>query len=130
MTNKHTVAVVTGGACGIGRACVERFARSGSAVLFTDRSEDDGQRTAQILSEQGLQVAFLAGDVSDARHCAQAIEETVRRFERVDMLVANAGIQPSGSLLEASDKDWQAVIAVNLMGVVQICKAAIPAMLA
>ena len=129
MAMKHSVAVVTGGACGIGRACVERFSRTGSAVLFTDRSEEDGQKTAQSLCDEGLQVAFRAGDVSDAGHCAEAIEEAVRRFGRVDMVVANAGIQPSGSLLEASDEDWQAVLAVNLLGVVHICKAAIPTML-
>ncbi len=125
----RSVAVVTGGACGIGRACVERFARSGSAVLFTDRTAADGVETARNLSEQGFSVAFLEGDVSDAAHCALAIETAVRRFERVDMLVANAGIQTAGRLVETSDADWQQVIGVNLMGVVHICKAAIPVML-
>jgi 2-hydroxycyclohexanecarboxyl-CoA dehydrogenase len=126
----RSVAVVTGGACGIGRACVERFVRSGSAVLFTDRAEVDGVETARVLTGQGFDVAFLAGDVSDPQHCAQAIEAAVRRFGRVDMLVANAGIQLEGGLLESTAADWQRVITVNLFGVVNICKAAIPAMLA
>jgi 2-hydroxycyclohexanecarboxyl-CoA dehydrogenase len=130
LASTRSVAVVTGGACGIGRACVERFARSGSAVLFTDRSEIDGVETAQALTEQGFSVAFLAGDVSDATHCTLAIEIAVRQFERVDMLVANAGIQLEGRLLEATAADWQRVLGVNLMGVVNICKAAIPIMLA
>jgi 2-hydroxycyclohexanecarboxyl-CoA dehydrogenase len=131
ITQGHsTVAVVTGGACGIGRACVERFARSGSAVLFTDRSEADGLETARKFGEQGARVSFLAGDVSDPAHCRQAIDTAVAQFARVDMLVANAGVQLQGGLLESTSADWDRVMSVNLMGVVNICKAAIPVMLA
>jgi meso-butanediol dehydrogenase/(S,S)-butanediol dehydrogenase/diacetyl reductase len=130
MHSHSSVAVVTGGACGIGRACVERFTRGGSAVVFTDRSDADGLETARVLREQGSHVSFLAGDVSDFGHCQQAIDTAVAQFGRVDMVVANAGVQTSGGLLEATSADWQRVISVNLMGVVNICKAAIPAMLA
>jgi 2-hydroxycyclohexanecarboxyl-CoA dehydrogenase len=130
MQGDLSVAVVTGGACGIGRACVERFAGSGSAVLFTDRSEVDGLETARVLSEAGSRVSFLAGDVSDGAHCQLAIDTAVARFGRVDMLVANAGVQLQGGLLETSSADWERVMSVNLMGVVNICKAAIPVMLA
>jgi 2-hydroxycyclohexanecarboxyl-CoA dehydrogenase len=129
MQSHSSVAVVTGGACGIGRACVERFTRGGSAVVFTDRSEADGLETARVLREQGSQVNFLAGDVSDFGHCQQAVDTAVAQFGRVDMVVANAGVQTSGGLLEATSADWERVISVNLMGVVNICKAAIPAML-
>jgi len=127
---RRSVAVVTGGACGIGRACVERFARDGSAVLFTDRSQSDGIDTLQALSGRGFDIEFLQGDVSDPGHCEAAIESAVRCFHRVDMLVANAGVQTAGRLLDATAAEWQQVIAVNLMGVVHICKAAIPVMLA
>jgi 2-hydroxycyclohexanecarboxyl-CoA dehydrogenase len=130
MQSDSSVAVVTGGACGIGRACVERFTRDGSAVLFTDRSETDGLETARVLREQGSRVSFLAGDVSDLGHCQQAIDTAVGKFGRIDMVVANAGIQLSGGLLEATSADWERVLSINLMGVVNICKAAIPAMLA
>jgi meso-butanediol dehydrogenase/(S,S)-butanediol dehydrogenase/diacetyl reductase len=124
------VAVVTGGACGIGRACVERFAGDGSAVLFTDRSEADGVEALRALRERYGDIEFLAGDVSDPAHCEAAIALTVGRFQRVDIVVANAGVQTAGGLLEATAAEWQQVIAVNLMGVVNICKAAIPVMLA
>ena len=130
MHSHSSVAVVTGGACGIGRACVERFTRGGSAVLFTDRSEAEGLETARVFREQGSRVSFLAGDVSDFAHCRQAVDTAVAQFGRVDMVVANAGVQTSGGLLEATSADWERVISVNLMGVVNICKAAIPAMLA
>jgi 2-hydroxycyclohexanecarboxyl-CoA dehydrogenase len=129
LQSNQSVAVVTGGACGIGRACVERFARSGSAVLFTDRSEVDGIETTRVLSEQGSRVSFLAGDVSDPTHCQRAIDTAVAQFGRVDMMIANAGVQLQGSLLEATSSDWERVMSVNLMGVVNICKAAIPVML-
>jgi len=124
------VAVVSGGACGIGRACVERFARSGSAVLFTDLREADGTNTARELAEQGFGVEFLAGDVTEDKQCEAAIETAVRRFGRVDMLIANAGIQLEGRLLESTPADWRRVLDVNVMGVVHMCKAAIPTMLA
>jgi 2-hydroxycyclohexanecarboxyl-CoA dehydrogenase len=130
MQSHSSVAVVTGGACGIGRACVERFTRGGSAVVFTDRSEVDGLEAARVFRDQGSRVSFLAGDVSDFGHCQQAIDTAVAQFGRVDMVVANAGVQTSGSLLEATSADWEHVISVNLMGVVNICKAAIPVMLA
>jgi 2-hydroxycyclohexanecarboxyl-CoA dehydrogenase len=130
MRDPHRVALVSGGACGIGRACVERFARAGSAVLFTDRCAADGNETARQLAEQGLHVDFLAGDVRDSAHCESAVEAAVRQLGRLDMLIANAGIQTAGGLLEATDADWQQVIGVNLMGVVNMCKAAIPVMLA
>jgi 2-hydroxycyclohexanecarboxyl-CoA dehydrogenase len=130
MHDGSSVAVVTGGACGIGRACVERFTHGGSAVVFTDRSEVDGLETARVLHEQNSRVSFLAGDVSDPAHCQQAIDTAVAQFGRVDMLVANAGIQLSGGLLEATSADWERVMSVNVMGVVNICKAAIPVMLA
>jgi meso-butanediol dehydrogenase/(S,S)-butanediol dehydrogenase/diacetyl reductase len=130
MQGNSPVAVVTGGACGIGRACVERFTRGGSAVLFTDRSEVDGLETARELREPGARVSFVAGDVSDPAHCQQAIDTAVSQFARVDMLVANAGVQLQGGLLESTSADWERVMSVNLMGVVNICKAAIPVMLA
>src|SRR5580698_181664 len=124
MHSHSSVAVVTGGACGIGRACVERFTRGGSAVVFTDRSEADALETARVFREQGARVSFLAGDVSDFAHCRQAVDTAVAQFGRVDMVVANAGVQTSGGLLEATSADWERVISVNLMGVVNICKAA------
>jgi meso-butanediol dehydrogenase/(S,S)-butanediol dehydrogenase/diacetyl reductase len=109
---------------------VERFARDGSAVLFTDQSEADGAETLQALRSRGFQVEFLAGDVSDAAHCAAAVASAVRHFGRLDMVVANAGVQTAGRLLDATAADWQRVIAVNLMGVVHISVAAIPVMVA
>jgi meso-butanediol dehydrogenase/(S,S)-butanediol dehydrogenase/diacetyl reductase len=99
-------------------------------VLFTDRCAEDGSETARQLGVQGLDVEFLAGDVRDSAHCDSAVAAAVRRFGRVDMLIANAGIQTAGGLLEATDADWELVIGVNLMGVVNICRAAIPVMLA
>jgi meso-butanediol dehydrogenase/(S,S)-butanediol dehydrogenase/diacetyl reductase len=130
MTDPHGVALVSGGACGIGRACVERFARTGNEVLFTDRCVADGNETVRQLAEQGLDVDFLAGDVRDSAHCDAAVRTALRQFGRLDMLIANAGIQTAGGLLDATEADWQQVIGVNLMGVVNLCKAAIPAMLA
>jgi meso-butanediol dehydrogenase/(S,S)-butanediol dehydrogenase/diacetyl reductase len=130
VTIERRVALVTGGACGIGRACVERFARSGAAVLFTDRAVADGIATARTLAEEGLDVEFVAGDVNDAAHCELAVTTAARRFGRLDMLIANAGVQTGGRLLDSTTEQWRQVLDVNLMGVVHICKAAIPVMLA
>ena len=93
---------------------VERFARSGNAVLFTAGLKSKVWNRHKRLTEQGFSVAFLAGDVSDAMRCPLAIETAVRQFQPVDMFIADAGIQLEGRLLEATAADWQRVLGVNL----------------
>lgn len=129
MTRTDRVALVTGGASGIGRACVERFLADGMRVLFTDLAAEDGRRTLEQLREAGATVEFLEGDVSDPQHASDAASRALRLFGRIDVLVANAGLQRGGRLVDTRYEEWQQVLEVNLLGVAWSCRAVIPAMI-
>jgi meso-butanediol dehydrogenase/(S,S)-butanediol dehydrogenase/diacetyl reductase len=122
------VALVTGGAAGIGRACVERLLRDGLCVIFTDRSASDGQAACDALAPAGERLLFETGDVREAQHLTAAVRRAVAAWGRLDVLIANAGVQSGGTLLEGSNDDWQQVLDVNLTGVRHACRAVLPVM--
>lgn len=123
------VAVVTGGATGIGRACVEHLLENEYCVLFTDVSTDDGIAAESRLRQKHAEVVFLQGDVCDPAHQAQISEEALRRWGRIDVAVANAGVQTAGRLLDVDSEHWKSVLSVNLLGVAATCRSVLPAML-
>ena len=122
------VAVVTGGAGGVGRALVRKLAHEGAAVMVADVS-DAGCRSlvADVPSAEGT-IAFVAGDLRDKAYCERVVTDTVTRFGGVDLLFNNAGIIPRGTILETSDEMWHAAIDVNLTAMFYVCRAAIPRM--
>lgn len=123
------VAIVTGGATGIGRACVEQLAAGGHAVLFTDISETDGQTALTDLRRSHADIHFLHGNVCDAAHQAAIASEALERWGRIDVLVANAGVQTAGRLLDVDTRHWKDILSVNLLGAAAICRAVLPAMI-
>jgi meso-butanediol dehydrogenase/(S,S)-butanediol dehydrogenase/diacetyl reductase len=123
------VALVTGGATGIGRACVERFLGESMAVVFTDLSREDGERTlAELQAPERLR--FVAGDVRDDACNARAVRSATEEWGRLDVVVANAGVQTPGTLLDCSDEALKAIIDVNFLGAARICRQALPALVA
>ena len=125
------VAVVTGGASGLGRAIALRFAAEGASVVVGDVRRDpreDGPSTGELLGQDGL---FLEADVSSSDDVDHLVGAAVERFGRLDVMVANAGIagRHSKSLLETSEEDWDAIMAVNLRGVFLCCRRAVAQML-
>ena len=123
------VAIVTGGGSGIGRACALRFSRGGYAVLVADLDESGASDTAEsILAEEG-QAEALNVDVSSQQSCAAMAQVARERWGHIDVLVANAGVQYGGSLLEAEESDWDRILNVNSRGVAYSCKAVLPDML-
>lgn len=127
--SSNKVAIVTGGATGIGRACVEHFITDGYCVLFTDVSADDGFATETRLREKQADVLFLQGDVCDPAHQAAIADEALRRWGRIDVAVANAGVQTAGRLIDVDTQHWKSVLSVNLLGVAATCRSVLPAML-
>lgn len=121
------VAIVTGGAVGIGRACAERLAGEGARVAIFDVLEREGRSLADDLSAKGHQVAFWTVDVSDERAVRSAIDEVATRFGGLHVIVNNAGIsgvpKPTDQVSEA---EWDRVQAVNVKGVFFGTKHAIP----
>jgi NAD(P)-dependent dehydrogenase (short-subunit alcohol dehydrogenase family) len=112
------VALVTGGASGLGAESARRLAREGAAVLLTDLAAEAGEAVAQGIVEAGGRAAFMTHDVTDEADWAAAVGGGVDRFGRLDVLVNNAGV--SGGPLELMTHtmaDWRRVLSVNLDGV-------------
>ena len=119
------VALVTGGASGVGRATVELFVREGAQVVFTDLNADAG---ASLAAGLGGKAFFVLQDAASAADW-DAVMATVReRFGRLDILVNNAGILIKGSIEDASLDDWQRLMRVNADSVFLGCKAAVALM--
>ena len=124
----NRIAVVTGGAQGIGRAVAERFLASGADVVIPDRDIALAEKTAATL---GANVAAVPCDVTSAASVASARDATLKAFGRVDILVNNAGITgPNGPVWELKLADWQRVFAVNVEGPFNCCGALVPGMIA
>ncbi len=128
MSNPDRVAIVTGGGAGIGKACVLQLARERTAVVIGDCATEDGETVRRIVQGEGGQAIFCPADVSNEADCHQLAQTALDGWGRIDILVANAGARVYGSLLEATDADWDKILGVNLKGVAWSCKAVLPAM--
>jgi 3-oxoacyl-[acyl-carrier protein] reductase len=133
------VAVVTGGANGIGLATARRLAASGARVAIWDRVAEAGHAAVATLSAEGLAVVFVQTDVTDRTSVDAAVSATVSQFGGIDILINNAGITRDGQLVKVKDgvaaggmseSDFDAVIAVNLKGVFTCTQAVVPQLLA
>jgi 3-oxoacyl-[acyl-carrier protein] reductase len=119
------IALVTGGARGIGRAIVETLAGQGATVAFTYRSSSSAAEglVASMKSAGRTAVAF-ASDASSTAGAASVVEEVIARFGRLDILVNNAGVTRDGLLMRMSEADWDTVLSNNLKSVFNYTKAA------
>jgi NAD(P)-dependent dehydrogenase (short-subunit alcohol dehydrogenase family) len=124
------VALVTGATSGIGAACARELAGLGARLLLTGRSEARGEQVRAEIAAAGADAAFASGDVRDKAFCQAIVEETLRRFGRIDVLVNNAGISYAASALETTDAQWQDTLDTNLSAVFYLSRAALRPMLA
>ena len=123
------IAVVTGGAQGIGRAIVERLLDSGAAVAIWDRDEELAETAAQALALRGRVMPF-AIDVTWLSEVETALNQTLSTFGHVDILVNNAGIAgPNMKTWEYPTDAWNEVLAINLTGPFNTCRAVVPQMI-
>lgn len=126
------IAIVTGGASGIGRAIAEAFAQEGATVVIADVTEavrEGGTPTHERLRTAGFPVEFVKTDVSDETEAEAVVRHASERYGRLDILVNDAAIGLGKPLLETSLDEWNRVIAVNLTGVFLMCRAAVRQML-
>ena len=122
------VALVTGGASGIGRACAIALGREGATVVVTDVQDDAGRDCAAKVKQGGGDAVFLHHDVTSEENWIGVIGEVKSRFGRLDILVNNAGIAIAGPITEMSLADWRRLESINLDGVFLGVKHALPLM--
>ncbi len=127
MRLRRKIALVTGAGSGIGRATAELFVREGASVVIADR---DGERAAEVARGLGDAATAFTVDVSHSASVERMMDEVVRRFGRLDVLVNNAGYGIRGSVVTTDEADWDALMAVNLKGVFLCSKYAVPHMAA
>ncbi len=122
-------AVVTGAAAGIGRATAELFARQGARLVLADINTDGLTALRDSLGEVTDDIAVVTADVSKPEDVRRTIEVAVEQYGRLDIAVANAGIIPLASVVEATLDDWDEVMAVDGRGMFLTCKYAIEQMM-
>lgn len=122
------VALITGGDSGIGRAVAVLFAREGAqvAIVFLPEETSDAAETQLAVQREGQACLLLPGDVTDAGFCRRAVEQTVREFGRLDVLVNNAAFQQHQLGLEdVSEEQWDRTFKTNIYGYFYMAKAAL-----
>lgn len=124
------VAVITGGAAGIGRAIAERLALEGCSLAILDQSAGKLQQTSAELRSTGARVWTGKADVGDFAQVEEAISRVCGEVGEIDILVNNAGILKVSPLAEMSVADWEEMFRVNVHGVFNCSKAVLPAMMA
>jgi NAD(P)-dependent dehydrogenase (short-subunit alcohol dehydrogenase family) len=124
------VAVVTGAGSGIGRAAALLFAGQGAAVAVLDLNPGAAKETAEEIAAAGGTALAVAANVADRLQVTSAFEQVRNEYRRVDVLYNNAGVNSSGSVIDATEDDWDRSFAVNAKGTFLCSQAAAPSMVA
>jgi 2-hydroxycyclohexanecarboxyl-CoA dehydrogenase len=122
------VAIVTGGASGIGQATARRLAGEGAAVVIADVNGEGAAGVARSISEGGGRAIALQVDVTDAPGVRAMTEQAITAFGKIDILVSNAGWDRAGPFADTDEELWDRVIAINYRGHLATCHAALPYM--
>ena len=127
MRLENKVALISGGARGMGAAEARLFAAEGAKVVICDVLEEDGRQTEAQINESGGECLFVRLDVTSEANWQDVVSATVARFGQLDILVNNAGIARGGATVEETTSErWDAVMDINAKGVFLGTKAAIP----
>jgi 2-hydroxycyclohexanecarboxyl-CoA dehydrogenase len=119
------IAIVTGAGQGIGRGIATKLAAEGATVVVTDINEDTAKETAATIGGVGIRT-----DVTSRESVEAMVEQVMRQFGRIDVLINNAGWDKSGPFVDSDPADWDRIIAINLYGVLHTSKAVLPIMAA
>ena len=126
---ENKVAVITGGAQGIGKATVTKFLIEGATVVIWDVDEERGNKFVTDVVAQGYKAKFMKVNVAKLEDVEKSVEKIIHEFGKVDILINNAGILRDATLMKMTAEQWQQVIDVNLTGVFNCTKAVAPKMI-
>lgn len=125
----NKVAVITGGASGIGEAACKKITREGAAVAIWDVNDKMGKELELLLLNEGFAARFIKVNTANYNEVEAATAEVVKQFGKIDILINNAGITRDASLQKMTAEEWQQVMDVNLTGVFNCTKAVSPGMI-
>ena len=128
MRLENKVALISGGARGIGAAITRIFVQEGAKIVIGDILEEEGRRTAEEITSSGGECFFVRLDVTSEADWEQAAGEVMTRFGKLDILVNNAGVSARGNVEETSEADWTRTMDINVKGAFLGSKQAIPMM--
>jgi len=123
------VALITGGTSGIGTATAILFAREGAAVALTGRNQERGDAVVAKIRDSGGSAMFLESDVRFAEQCRDAVEQTLTRFGKIDVLYNNAGVYHANTVPDCTEQEWDETIDSSLKGAFLMSKYALPSMI-
>ena len=129
MKLKDRVAIVTGGGKGIGEEICLGLSREGAKIVIAEIDIENSEEVIKIIQNNGNEAIVIKTDVSDENSINNMVEEAIKHFGKIDILINNAGIRHIKKLLDHTKKDWDEMIAVNLTGPYLSCKAVIPHMI-
>lgn len=127
-TLANKIAIVTGGASGIGRATAVLFAQEGASVAIVDINAEQGQSAVAEIEAAGGKAIFIPCNVTNAEDCRAAVEKTVTTFGGLHILFNNAGIIRRADVIGTTEEEWDRVMAVNVKSIFLMSKYAIPRM--
>lgn len=110
------IAIVTGGARGIGLALAKGLAGAGATIALADILKEDVQKSSKVLEEKGFESIAIQADVSRLESVENMAEQVIKKFKRIDILINNAGVSVGKSVEDTEEKDWNFVLDVNLKG--------------
>jgi len=123
------VALITGGTSGIGSATAMRFAGEGAAVAITGRNSERGEQVVQDIVANGGDALFIRSDVRSAEDCRHAVDQTLKRFGKIDVLFNNAGVFHPKSVPDCTEEEWDETIDSSLKGAFLMSKYVLPSMI-
>lgn len=123
------VGIVTGAASGIGLAIAEAFAKEGANVTIADLNEEGGKEAVEVIQKLGRDAIFVKTNIGKREDCKRLIDETVKKFGRIDFLVNNAGLQNVSPIVDFPEDKWDLLIGVMLTGPFLCTKYALPYMI-
>lgn len=129
MKLKDKTALITGGGTGIGKATARLFAREGANVVITGRTEKSLNDTSLELGNEGLEISYIVGDVSNETDCKKAVDFTASKFGRIDILFNNAGVCYKSNTHETATAVWDETFDINVKGVYLMSKHTLPHMI-
>jgi len=128
MKFKDKVTLVTGGACGLGRAIAQCFAKEGALVIILDKAEEEAGNTAREIESQGGKAVALKVDATQGQEVTNVVDEIAGKWGRIDILVNNIGWNECISFLETDETLWRTSLDINLLIPMRFCRAVLPYM--